>query len=75
MADTRYRINAKQSAKGAWALDITVEHIHEEIQRAGPKDDIGAETKTPIQTELLNLINKTIREFKADGKIMAGDIS
>ena len=73
MADTRFRISAKQTAKNLWQIDATCENVASEIQKPGPAEDMGAETRTHLAKELLNLVNETIKEFRQDGKKIVGD--
>ena len=70
----RYRINAKQTAKGLWQLDCTVElgedHVIE--SKENPKD-WGDATKVLIGQKLLAIVKETEAQFRADGKKIAGD--
>ena len=59
MTEKRIRVNAKQTAKGLWQLDVTVELNDVEIESEHP--DVLAEI---IHQEKL---------FKENGKKMAGD--
>ena len=70
----RYRINAKQTAKGLWQLDCTVElgedHLIE--SKENPKD-MGDSTKVLIGQKLLAIVKEAETQFRADGKKMVGD--
>jgi hypothetical protein len=56
----RVRINAKQTAKGAWQFDATFEDEAVSV-------DIDA-----AASKLLEAVNAAEKKFKADGKEVAG---
>jgi len=61
----RFRINAHQSAKGAWQFDATVEYHSDQIT-AGDLKDTGA--TTTLGLKLLSLIKETEKAFRDDNR-------
>lgn len=59
MTEKRIRVNAKQTAKGIWYLDVTVEVSGEDVSA----DDI----------DVLKVIQAKEKEFLENGRIMVGD--
>jgi hypothetical protein len=60
----RKRVNAKQTAKGAWQLDVTVEIV----------DETG--TTVPdgvVSGEVLSLVKQVEADFVASGRKLVGD--
>ena len=68
----RYRINAKQTAKGLWQLDCTVELGEDHIIEYNHPGDLGNITELGIGQKLLAVIKETEAAFQKDGKQMAG---
>ena len=70
MTEPRYRISAKQTAKGMWYFDATVEMDRPSSNESNPKDAADITQKT-IGKELLQLITNTEHEFANAGKKLA----
>ena len=68
----RYRNNAKQTAKGAWQLDCTVELGDDHIIEYNHPGDLGNITEVAIGQKLLAIVKETETAFQKDGKQMAG---
>ena len=73
MTDKRIRLNAKQTAKGAWYFEATYENGEEIIRTSKNPNDIGDEEVTHIGKKLLDIINETQKAFRDDGKIIIED--
>ena len=76
-SNARYRLNAKQSAKGVWQLDITVERdAIEKPHTNDPKDAGNVSTETLADT-LLRIITDAEAKLHATGRPIAagGDAS
>ena len=61
MTEKRIRVNAKSTAKGLWTLDVTVEVTGEDV--------------TGADVDILSIIQEKEKEFRADGRQLAGDVS
>ena len=61
MTEKRIRVNAKSTAKGIWSLDVTVEVTGENI--------------TANDVDVLKVIQEKEKEFREDGRQLAGDTS
>ena len=59
MTEKRIRVNAKQTAKALWYLDVTVEVSGEEVSA----DDV----------EILKVIQAKEKEFRENNRKMVGD--
>lgn len=59
MTEKRIRVNAKQTAKGPWYLDVTVEVSGEQVDA----DDI----------DILKVIQAKELELRADNRKLVGD--
>jgi len=59
MTENRIRVNAKSNMKGVWSLDVTVEATGEDI--------------ISFDVDVLKVIQEKEKEFRADGRVMAGD--
>ena len=59
MTEKRIRVNAKETAKGSWYLDVTVEVSGEQVDA----DDI----------DILKVIQAKELELRADGRKLVGD--
>ena len=59
MTEKRIRVNAKSTAKGVWSLDVTVE--------------VSGEAVTAADVDVLKIIHEKEKEFREDGRILAGD--
>ena len=59
MNEKRIRVNAKQTAKGSWYLDVTIEVTGENVDA----DDI----------DILRVIQLKEQEFRADKRKIVGD--
>lgn len=71
MTEPRYRISAKQTAKGLWYFDATVE-LDSLKKTISPKTDVGDVSEIPAGKLLLNLIQETEQEFIKAGKQVVG---
>ena len=69
----RYRLNAKQTARGTWQLDLTVER--ETLDRLRPLDpnDLGNTAKDTMADTMLQIVRDTETKFRKDGRKIAGD--
>jgi len=65
----RFRINAKQSAKGIWQFDGTVEYKSDKIERSTSEADAGEIVTEPLGLRLLSMIKETEKAFSDDGRI------
>lgn len=75
MTDPRYRISAKQTAKGIWYFDATVE-LDAPRKKISPNDDVGDVTDVPAGQLLLNLVKETEQAFQKDGRqVVQGGIT
>lgn len=61
MSEKRIRVNAKSTAKGIWCLDVTVEVTGEDV--------------TIQDVDVLKVIQEKEKEFREDGRQLAGDTS
>jgi len=59
MTEKRIRVNAKQTAKGSWYLDVTIEVTGEQVDA----DDI----------DILRIIQLKEQEFRAAKRKIVGD--
>jgi len=59
MTEKRIRVNAKETAKGLWYLDVTVEVSGEHVSA----DDV----------EILKVIQSKEKEFRENNRKMVGD--
>jgi len=59
MTDKRIRVNAKQTAKGSWYLDVTVE--------------VGGEKVDADDIDILRIIQLKEQEFRVANKKIVGD--
>ena len=59
MTEKRIRVNAKSTAKGIWSLDVTIE--------------VAGESVEPTEVDVLKIIQEKEKEFREDGREMAGD--
>lgn len=71
--EPRFRINAKQTAKGTWQIDATVEYKSDKIKRSTNPEDPGDEIVETLGMRLLSLIKDAEDKFRRDGRMMAGD--
>ena len=67
----RYKFNAKQSAKGVWQMDVTVETYGAPgVQTHNPADE-GDTTPASVVEVALNIIREAENRFIAEGRQMA----
>jgi len=59
MTEKRIRVNAKTTTKGIWSLDVTVE--------------ISGADVSASDVDVLKIIQEKEKEFRDDGRILAGD--
>jgi len=75
--DPRFRINAKQTAKGLWYFDATAEYKSDKIARstseADAGDTIGDTIVEPLGLRLLSMIKETEKAFSNDGRNVVGE--
>ncbi|MCY4489989.1 MAG: hypothetical protein OXC46_00825 [Thaumarchaeota archaeon] len=70
MGESRYRLNAKQSAKGIWQLDITVERETTEAKRSLDQHDVGnTETETMADTMIRIIKDAEVKFANAEKQI------
>jgi len=70
--EPRIRLNAKQTAKGLWSFDATVEY-HEETIKVSDEKDAAVVTDVTLGQKLLQQVNSAIKAFKDDGKKLVTD--
>ena len=73
MNETRYRISVKQTTKGLWTCDATIENYKPTFAVDGPKDDLGNTTKVPMGHEIWRVIDETIEHGRKTKHRMAED--
>ena len=71
--EPRFRINAKQTAKGLWQFDGTVEHHDDKWTTQNIKDTADPKIAT-LGLKLLSMIQEAEEVFKADGRKLVSDI-
>ena len=71
--DPRFRQNAKQTAKGAWYLDATLEYKSDKISRSINDSDAADTVVEPLGLRLLSMIKETEKAFSDDGRLVVGD--
>jgi len=71
--DPRFRINAKQTAKGLWYFDATAEWKSDKISRSTNDEDAGIIVKEPLGLRLLSMIKEAEKAFKDDGRLLVGE--
>lgn len=64
MTENRIRVNAKSTSKGIWSLDVTVEYS---------KVIVSGEEISGADVNVLSIIKEQEKQFKADGRKLAGD--
>jgi len=69
----RFRINAKQTAKGTWYFDSTAEYKSDKISRSNSEADLGNVITEPLGLRLLSMIKETEDAFKKDGRKLVGN--
>ena len=67
--DPRFRINAKQTAKGVWYFDATAEYKSDKIERSSSEADAAEVVSEPLGLRLLSMIKETEKAFSDDGRI------
>jgi len=72
-AEPRFRINAKQTAKGLWQFDGTVEHHDDKWTTKNVKDSADPKIIT-LGLKLLSMIQEVEEEFKKDNRKLVSDI-
>ena len=72
--EPRFRISVKQNSKNQWALDGTTEYKSDKIKRSSNPEDPGDEITEPLGLRLLSLIKETEKAFRADGRVIIGDV-
>lgn len=70
---TRFRVSAKQTAKGLWYLDATAEAGEENLAMTTDKNDLGNTATSHLGLRLLSLIKETEKHFRTDGRSMVTD--
>ena len=70
--DPRFRINAKQTAKGAWYFDATVEYKDDKISRSTNEKDMAEAITEPLGLRLLSMIKETEKAFEKDKRMLVG---
>ena len=68
----RFRISAKQTAKGLWYFDATVEMPLDTI-RVSDENDAASITELGIGQKLLDMIKQTEEAFVKDSKKLVTD--
>jgi len=69
--EPRFRISAKQTAKGLWYFDATVEHNSDKLTRSiGTIKDVAETVTEPLGLRLLSMIKECEKAFKEDKRQM-----
>lgn len=71
--EPRFRINAKQTAKGVWYFDATAEYKNDKISRSDSEADLGKLITEPLGLRLLSMIKETESAFEKDGRKLVGN--
>ena len=71
--DPRFRINAKQTAKGMWYFDATAEYKSDKISRSTSDSDAADTIVEPLGLRLLSMIKETEKAFSEDGRKTVGE--
>ena len=71
----RFRFAAKQTAKGAWQFDTTVEVYNEDAVILSKKEDPGDEKKKTLGRQALEIIKDAEKEFANDGKELVSGLT
>ena len=71
LGESRYRLNAKQSAKGIWQLDITVERETTEAKHSLDQHDAGNTVTETMADTMLRIIKDAEIKFANNGKQIA----
>lgn len=72
MEHSRFRINAKQTAKNYWQIEGTVE-LPTDIIRVTSKTDAADITELKIGDKLLEIVKSAEKAFIDDGRKLVGD--
>ncbi len=64
----RVRISARQTSKGLWYFEATLEKDSDTIKITNNPDDLGDVEQVSIGKQLLKIIQDTEREFRIEGK-------
>ncbi len=70
--EPRFRISAKQTAKGVWYFDATVEHNSDKISRSTNDKDMAEAITEPLGLRLLSMIKETEKAFEKDKRMLVG---
>jgi len=71
--EPRVRLNASQTAKNLWKLEVTVENKSEHIEISNDPNDPGNTVRTHLGLQALSVIKETEATFRRDGRKMVGD--
>ena len=74
-SEPRFRINASQSVKNIWTFNATVEFKSERIELSNDPNDTAKTVSTTLGLRLLSLIKETEKEFRADQRTLASDVT
>ena len=69
----RFRAGAKQTAKGPWQVDATVELYGEDAVVLLKSSDVGAEKRKSIGRQLADVVKSVEDELHADGRKLVSD--
>ena len=70
----RTRFSAKQSAKGFWQFELTVEVYDKDAVVKLKPDDVSDQKQVPLGTQAPNNIKQAEAVFRADGKKLVSDL-
>lgn len=72
--ESRFRINAKQTAKGLWQFDATCENSSDKVSLPLSAEDVGNVKTVELGVKLLSIIKEAEKAFRDDGRHLVGDI-
>ena len=71
--EPRFRINAKQNAKGKRYFDATAEYKDDKITRSTDGNDLASVVTDSLGLRLLSMIKETEKVFRDDKRNLIGD--
>ncbi len=69
----RTRFSAKQTAKGLWQFEVTVEVFDKDSVVKSNPVDVSDQKHVPLGKQALNIIKDAEARFRADGKNLVSD--
>jgi hypothetical protein len=71
--EPRFRINAKQTAKNFYQLDVTAEYKSEYVEVSVDPNDQGNTVRSHLGLRALSILQETEKVFRKDGRKIIGD--